>query len=130
MIHFAIETGAAVIRLRERFDLRRHVRGARDPVCRIAAFENPDGAVWLGALLVPRCAKRLVTGETLHTNLSRQHGLRRFGRSLLRPRRKLSDRSQYGSAHASKFVMMRVKRSRKALCLAPTDLQSKGVSTS
>ena len=76
---------AKVFRSRKRFDLRRHVGRARDAVCRVAAFEDPDGAVRPGALPVPRGANRLVTSEPLYTNLSRQHGLRRFGRSLLRP---------------------------------------------
>jgi len=69
----------------QRFDLRRHVGGACHPVCRVGAFEDPDGAVRPGALLVPGGAERLVTGETLCANLSRQHGLRCFGGNLLRP---------------------------------------------
>ena len=77
--------GETVIRSRERFDLRRHVGRAGDSVCRVAASEDPDGAVRPGALLVPGGAERLVAGETLYANLSRQHGLRRFGRNRLRP---------------------------------------------
>ena len=75
---------AKVIRSRERFDLRRHVGNASNAVCRVAAFEDPDSAVRPGALVVPAGTERLVTGEPLRANLSRQDGLRRFGRNRLR----------------------------------------------
>jgi hypothetical protein len=56
-----------------------HVGRTTDPIGRVAALENPDGVVRPGALLVSHRAERLVTGEPLHANLRRKHGLRRFG---------------------------------------------------
>jgi catechol 2,3-dioxygenase-like lactoylglutathione lyase family enzyme len=74
----------------QRFDLRHHIRSARDPVRRVAALKDPDGAVRAGAFSISQGTKRFVTGETLNANLRRQHRLRSFACNqrcccLLRP---------------------------------------------
>jgi hypothetical protein len=74
-----------VIRSRERFDVRRHVGNACDPVVRVAASKNPNAAVWSRPLIILLRTKRLFASEPLGTNLSRQYSLQRFGRNLLRP---------------------------------------------
>jgi hypothetical protein len=74
-----------VIRSRERFDIRRHVGNSCDPVVRVAAFKNPNAAVWSRPLIILPRTKRLFASEPLRTNLSRQYSLQRFGRNLLRP---------------------------------------------
>lgn len=61
------------IELSERFDLRRHVGKAADPIDRVAAFENPDPIIWPRKLRVSPGAERLVAREALRPNLRREH---------------------------------------------------------
>jgi hypothetical protein len=74
--------------LLKRFDLRCHVRRATDSVSGVAAFQDPDIMIGLGALHISCRAERLVTRKSLQADLRSQHTLRRFGSGgLLRPRR-------------------------------------------
>lgn len=81
---------------RSRFTFR-HIREAAYPVCRVAAFENPDRVIRLRTLRVLCYAERFVASKTLRPYLGCEHGLRRILCSLCGESRKATACIQNGS---------------------------------